>query len=99
VAGSGDSDFDVLGYHTYATAGSYTITATVTDDGGQTVTLTGTTVVAVPTTHINAAPVPLPEMFASFSPESPLGIASSPSAGFAPEKGGPMSPNDPLEPG
>jgi YD repeat-containing protein len=41
-------DFDVLGSHTYAAAGTYTIHGTVTDEGGKSTSFTGTALVYIP---------------------------------------------------
>jgi len=56
VSGSGGS-YSVVGTHTYAEEGSYTISIGVVDDGGKTATITGTaTVNLVPPTAAIAGP-------------------------------------------
>ena len=46
--------FDVLAPHTFAAAGNFIVQATVMDDGGQTVVLSGTATVTAPTTSLTA---------------------------------------------
>jgi hypothetical protein len=53
VADAEDQDFDVAGSHTYASAGSYPTTITISDPGGS-------QTVAVSTAHIAAPPPPPP---------------------------------------
>jgi RHS repeat-associated protein len=48
VVPAGGSSYDVVGNHTYAQAGDYSITVVVLDDGGATVTLNGQAQVADP---------------------------------------------------
>jgi PKD repeat protein len=50
-----EGGFDVQGSHTYTTAGSYTVTATVTDDGGKQAALTGTATVTAPWAALGTA--------------------------------------------
>src|SRR6266550_2933462 len=59
VTKTADGKFDVSGTHTYSTAGSKTLSITVTDEEGQTLTMTATaTVPALPTTGQPQTPVP-----------------------------------------
>jgi hypothetical protein len=48
VAAIGANNFRVTGSHTYALTGTFTITTTVTDDGGQPATMTGHAMVVAP---------------------------------------------------
>jgi len=47
VQGTGPGAFKVLANHVYDTPGSYTITTTITDDGGQTATAIGTATIGL----------------------------------------------------
>src|SRR5207248_2022060 len=47
------SSFQVSGGHTYTTAGSYTVTITVTDQGGANVTISTTATVTAPTQSLS----------------------------------------------
>jgi hypothetical protein len=54
VQALGGGSFGVFANHTYTTTGSFTCTITVTDDGGQTTTITSTETVATPSIMITA---------------------------------------------
>ncbi len=70
IQASGANDYSILGSHTYGAAGTYTVTATLTDLGSS-----GTTTVAGTTINVTSTgPVP----------SSPSPIASTASVGAAP---------------
>jgi hypothetical protein len=84
VSAAAGGGFDISGSHTYASAGSYTLTTSIADLGGATTTATSTAQIAV-----GATPPPPPPPFqpqsASFStvPSPPCGdnqVAFDPSA-------------------
>jgi hypothetical protein len=85
VAGPTGGPFTVSGSHTYAEEGPYTITVTVTDDGGSSATLTGTATVAdAPLSGSCATPVVSGTAFAgptaTFTDQSATGTLSDFSA-------------------
>jgi hypothetical protein len=72
VTKTGTDAFGVSGTHTYATAGSKSITATVTDEEGSTVTLRATDTVAAAPAVAPVTPVVLPATGQPHQPAIPM---------------------------